>query len=167
MIQASAFFSSLDPQVSEESDNPELTPDSTAYYDPTVDKIFIRPKDTFPTEADYYAALAHEFVHSTQHPSRLNRQLGQMYYGDLGYAREEIIAELGAKKLCKLLGIKGYERSHDHYIKSWLRSPNMNLAKLLLNETDKETLDTAEEFADEAVEYLLQHAGVKVEEMVA
>jgi antirestriction protein ArdC len=52
----------------------------------------------------YYATLAHESVHWTRHPSRLDRSFEQQRYGDGGYAREELVAELGAAFLCADLG---------------------------------------------------------------
>jgi antirestriction protein ArdC len=36
----------------------------------------------------------HESAHFTKHPSRLNRDLGRKQWGDEGYAREELVAEI-------------------------------------------------------------------------
>ena len=37
--------------------------------------------------------------------SRLDRDLGRKRFGDEGYAREELVAELGAAFLCADLGL--------------------------------------------------------------
>jgi antirestriction protein ArdC len=38
-------------------------------------------------------------------PCRLNRDFGGRRFGDTGYAREELVAELGSAFLCADLGI--------------------------------------------------------------
>ena len=50
----------------------------------------------FRDTESYYATLAHELTHWTRHPSRLDRDFGRKRWGDDGYAREELVAELGA-----------------------------------------------------------------------
>ncbi|MEJ1932304.1 zincin-like metallopeptidase domain-containing protein [Nostoc sp. NIES-2111] len=40
--------------------------------------------------------MAHELCHWTKHPTRLDRDLGRTRRGDEGYAKEEMVAELGA-----------------------------------------------------------------------
>ena len=48
----------------------------------------------------YAATLAHECVHWTKHDTRLARDMGRVKWGDEGYAREELVAELGSAFLC-------------------------------------------------------------------
>jgi antirestriction protein ArdC len=49
----------------------------------------------------YYSTLFHELVHSTGHPSRLDRVFGKLF-GDKLYSKEELIAETGAAFLCAI-----------------------------------------------------------------
>jgi antirestriction protein ArdC len=44
-------------------------------------------------------------VHATEHPSRLDRDLGRKSWGHAGYAAEELVAELGSAFLCADLEI--------------------------------------------------------------
>lgn len=45
-------------------------------------------------------------THWTRHPTRLDREFGRKRWGDDGYAREELVAELGAAFLCADLGLE-------------------------------------------------------------
>ncbi|WP_312715826.1 zincin-like metallopeptidase domain-containing protein, partial [Escherichia coli] len=42
-----------------------------AYYSPSQDRIVMPLSSQFDRDADYWATLLHELVHSTGHPSRL------------------------------------------------------------------------------------------------
>jgi antirestriction protein ArdC len=60
-------------------------------------------------------------VHSTKHEKRLARDFGRTRWGDEGYAREELVAELGSAFLSADLGITPDLRDdHASYIASWL-----------------------------------------------
>ncbi|MDQ1153057.1 ArdC family protein [Brevundimonas sp. SORGH_AS_0993] len=93
-----------------------------AYYAPGPDYVQMPPFETFKDADSYYATLGHEMTHWTRHPSRLDRDLGRQRHGDAGYAREELVAELGAAFLCADLGL-ALEPREDHaaYIGSWLK----------------------------------------------
>lgn len=57
----------------------------------------------------------------TCHPTRLDRDFGRKRWGDDGYAREELVAELGAAFLCADLGLELQPRpNHASYIANWL-----------------------------------------------
>ena len=59
--------------------------------------------------------------HWTRHPTRLDRDFGRQRFGDEGYAREELVAELGAAFLCADLGLELSAREdHAAYLASWL-----------------------------------------------
>jgi len=75
--------------------------------------------ECFRSPEAYYATLAHELTHWTKHKSRLDREFGRKKWGDEGYAREELVAELGAAFLCADLGLTP-EAGTDHaaYIQS-------------------------------------------------
>ncbi len=79
------------------------------------------PFESFVDPQSYYATLAHECTHWTRHRSRLDRDLGRKRWGDEGYAREELVAELGAAFICADLGLD-LEPREDHaaYLSSWL-----------------------------------------------
>ena len=65
--------------------------------------------------------LGHETIHWTKHSKRLARDLGRVRHGDEGYAREELVAELGAAFLCADLGLTPEVREdHAAYISTWL-----------------------------------------------
>src|ERR1019366_8671646 len=48
---------------------------SKAFYFPAIDLVGLPLRERFEDEAEYYATLFHELVHSTGHASRLNRSL--------------------------------------------------------------------------------------------
>ena len=73
-----------------------------------------------PSES-YAAVLAHEAIHATKHGKRLSRDLGRVRHGDEGYAREELVAELGAAFLCADLNLTPEVREdHAAYISTWI-----------------------------------------------
>ena len=93
-----------------------------ASYSIAEDMIRMPPLPAFRDAESYYATLAHEVVHWTRHPLRLNRDFGRKTWGDEGYAREELVAELGAAFLSADLGLV-LEPREDHaaYLASWIR----------------------------------------------
>ena len=76
-----------------------------AYYAEGPDYVQMPPFETFRDAESYAATLAHELTHWTKHDKRLARDLGRVRYGDEGYAREELVAELGSAFLSADLGI--------------------------------------------------------------
>ena len=118
-----------------------------AFYSAVRDRITLPLAQAFFTEADYWATLLHELIHSTGHAKRLNR-IGitspAREFGDPDYAFEELIAEIGCAFLCAELGVYG-EVQHDSYVDHWLK---------VLHE-DKRSLFRASRQAREAIEYLL------------
>lgn len=93
-----------------------------ACYRPDADTVHMPRFDLFPDAEAYYAVLAHEMTHWTGHGSRLNRDLTLGRFGDEAYAREELIAELGAAFVCADLGLTLEPRpDHAAYIASWLK----------------------------------------------
>jgi len=101
--------------------------------------------ECFRSPEAYYATLAHELTHWTKHPKRLNRELGRKKWGDEGYAREELVAELGAAFLCADLDLTP-EAGTDHaaYVQSWLK---------VLKE-DKRAIFSAAAHAQKAADFL-------------
>lgn len=93
-----------------------------AYYSGGSDHVQMPPFECFRSPESYYATLAHELTHWTKHKSRLDREFGRKKWGDEAYAREELVAELGAAFLCADLALTP-EPGTDHaaYIQSWLK----------------------------------------------
>jgi antirestriction protein ArdC len=116
-----------------------------AYYAPGPDVIQLPVPQAFRDAESYSATRAHEPTHWTSHPQRLARHFGGECFGDAGYAREELVAELGAAFLCADLGI-ALEPREDHasYLGHWLS---------ILRE-DKRAIFAAAAHAQRAVDYL-------------
>ncbi|MBS1703678.1 MAG: DUF1738 domain-containing protein [Armatimonadetes bacterium] len=93
-----------------------------AWYLADRDLIRIPPLSRFHTIDGYYSTLFHELVHSTGHPSRLNRKFvrERLHFGSEGYSREELVAELGSAFCCALVGIDNTITDNANYIASWL-----------------------------------------------
>lgn len=112
--RVAAFFDDLGFRLVE-------SPTRGASYDPERDIITMPEPARFPNEEDYWATLAHEVVHWTRHETRLERDLGRKAWGDEGYAREELTAEIGSAFLCADLGLAPVVRpDHARYIGPWL-----------------------------------------------
>lgn len=100
------------------------------------DAIIMPPRERFEKAEHYYATLFHEMIHATGAPSRLNRTKGKQF-GDADYAREELVAEMGAAFLCGHCGI--VDRTVDNsaaYIDNWRRVLKGN-AKLVVEAAAK------------------------------
>jgi len=94
-----------------------------AFYSPTSDAITLPPRDQFNTEGGLYATWAHEVVHSTGHQDRLKRDgiVNFEGFGTESYAKEELIAELGAFLLCSRLQIASKTDNHASYLQAWIK----------------------------------------------
>lgn len=113
IADADAFFQNLDGDLRHGGD--------MAYYAVHQDYVQLPPFESFVDPEGYYATLAHEFTHWTRHPTRLDRDFGRKRFGDEGYAREELVAELGAAFLCADLGLELAPREdHASYLAHWL-----------------------------------------------
>ena len=93
-----------------------------AFYSPGADEIVVPKIERFPDAVSYYSVLAHELTHWTGHEDRLDRGLGACR-GTEDYAREELVAELGAAFLCAGLGLANEPRKDNAaYVASWLKA---------------------------------------------
>jgi antirestriction protein ArdC len=116
-----------------------------AYYAEGADFVQMPPFETFRDAESYAATLAHELTHWTKHDKRLARDMGRARWGDEGYAREELVAELGSAFLCADLGITPETRAdHAAYIASWLK----------VLKDDKRFIFSAASHAQRATDYL-------------
>ncbi|MBW7909907.1 MAG: DUF1738 domain-containing protein [Alphaproteobacteria bacterium] len=118
---------------------------NSAYYSPAKDLVQMPPFEAFKDRESYYATILHELIHATSHKSRLDRSFNAKRFGDNGYAREELVAELGAAFLSADLGIT-LEIRDDHaaYLAHWLK---------VLQE-DKRAIFSAAAHAQRAADYL-------------
>jgi antirestriction protein ArdC len=118
---------------------------SRACYVPSTDNIHMPCIDFFRDAESYYAVLAHETIHYTRHPSRLNRDFGRKRFGDEGYAMEELVAELGSAFLSADLELTPEVRDdHAAYIASWIK----------VLKDDKRAIFTASSHAQRAADFL-------------
>lgn len=118
------------------------------------------PLKAFKDAESYAATLAHECIHWTSEPSRLNRDLSRYAKDKSERAREELIAELGSVFLCADLGIAPeLEPRPDHasYLASWL--------KVLSN--DKRFIFSAAAHAQKAAAFLHGLQPLRVNEALA
>ena len=97
---------------------------SRAFYRLSSDSITMPPVDMFKSKEGYYSTLFHEITHSTGHPKRLDRISEDDAltggFGSKPYAREELVAEMGAAFLCGEAGITPNIENSASYIGSWL-----------------------------------------------
>ena len=116
-----------------------------AFYMIREDRIQLPPFEAFHDAEGYYATRGHETVNWTRHASRLDRSFGRERWGDEGYAREELVAEMGSAFLAADLGL-ALEPREDHasYIASWI--------KVLRN--DRRAILSAAAHAERAVRYI-------------
>lgn len=134
---AEAFFARIPADVQHGGDS--------AYYNRQTDRIQLPAREQFEHAAHYYATRAHETTHWTGAPSRLNREFGKRF-GDMAYAFEELVAELGAAFTCGHLAIPG-ELHHASYLEHWIK----------ILKADTSAIFTAAARATDAHDHLLAH----------
>lgn len=121
-----------------------------AFYRPATDHVQMPEFQHFFSADDYTSVLAHELCHWTGAEHRLDRDLRNSH-GTTDYAREELVAEMGAAFLCAALGVSAEPREdHASYIESWL--------KVLKN--DKKAIVRAASLAQSAADYVQECAAV-------
>jgi antirestriction protein ArdC len=95
-----------------------------ACYTPATDTLHLPHPACFHSPEAYYATVWHELTHSTGHRARLNRPTltDPCRFGDPTYAKEELVAEMGAAYLCGVCGIANATLEHSAaYLQSWMR----------------------------------------------
>lgn len=114
-----------------------------AYYRPSTDSIQMPNVENFTTREAYYCTLFHEMIHATS--KHLSRDLGNSFGSD-DYAKEELIAELGAAMLCGVAGIDNSTIDNSaSYLANWLKRFK-NDSKLIVSAAGQ---------AQRAVDYIL------------
>ena len=129
-----------------------------AFYSPSADSITLPTLKQFNSEKEHAYTLAHEMIHSTGHQSRLDRWKNAdekpSGFGCESYAKEELVAELGACMMLSSVGIEFDLKNSGAYIKNWLGALRDDTS-LILKASSK---------AQAAANHIL---GIKVEEEVA
>jgi antirestriction protein ArdC len=133
---AESFFSTLGADVRSGGDS--------AFYSIANDYIQMPPLNAFHDSVYYYSTLAHEITHWAGAEKRLARdQKGR--FGSETYAKEELIAELGATFLSAELGLENKpRRDHAAYLSTWLK----------VLKDDNRAIFSAASKAQAAVDYL-------------
>jgi len=123
-----------------------------AYYSPAMDTIVVPEIAQFADIAEYYSTVYHEAVHSTGHPSRLNRITDIARFGSETYSKEELVAELGASYLVNAAGLETSSSFGNSaaYIQNWLSALK----------DDKRFIISAAGKAEKAVAYILDRKEV-------
>lgn len=126
-----------------------------AYYSPLTDSITIPAMEQYENATDYAYTLCHEVTHSTGHQSRLNRFADEAdapaVFGSPVYAKEELVADIGANILLSSAGVQLDVKNSAAYIKGWLKALN----------DDSNLIISAATKAQKAADYVL---GVKIKE---
>lgn len=120
---------------------------SSAYYSPKEDKVVVPNKSQFGVMNEYYSTTFHELTHSTLIEKRCNRPQTEdgvkACFGNAPYAKEELVAELGACLCLARLGIstETTERNSVAYLQNWLGALQKDTQMLLwaMNRADKAT----------------------------
>lgn len=110
-----------------------------AIYFPDPDRIAMPAKDTFKSDAHYYAALLHELAHWTGHESRLNRPFSFDKLSET-YAREELRAEMASAMLSLQLGIPAGIENHEGYVAHYLELLRGDKKEIFRAAKDAETI---------------------------
>lgn len=116
-----------------------------AFYNSTKDLVKMPPLEKFKSEAGYFTTFFHELSHSTGAEKRLNRVFGKKF-GDDGYAKEELIAEMSASFLASHCGfLENTFENSSAYIQNWIKRFKDN----------KKLVIYAAQNAKKATEYIL------------
>lgn len=92
---------------------------ASAYYAPAQDHIRMPDRHLFADAEQAYSTLCHELVHWTGAAHRLKRDFGN---DRAAYAREELVAEMGAAFLGSRLGFRpDHIEDHAAYLSHWIK----------------------------------------------
>ena len=124
-----------------------------AYYSVSSDEVVVPSLEQYSDVAEFYSTAYHELIHSTGHPSRLDRfPQGLFTETREEYSREELVAEMGSAMSLSRLGIATAKtfRNSTAYLQSWL--------KALQN--DNKMIFWASSRAEAAVKFIFNEEGV-------
>lgn len=131
------------------SDKPKIVErEQQAYYRISDDIVNMPRRDSFESAEAMYDTLFHELIHSTAHPSRLDRKSGSLvsFFGSETYSKEELIAQMGSSFLCAMAGIDAVTFDDSvSYLQGWVSA---------FKEKPKMIIEAASQ-AQKAVDYIL------------
>jgi antirestriction protein ArdC len=131
----------------------EYSPSNDAFYNWTLDKIYMPERKQFVSAEAFYNVLFHEMGHWTGNESRLNRKQSSKF-GSKEYAFEELVAEINAAFLCAMLGFENKITDNVSYIDNWLS----------VMRNDKKFVIQASSQAQQSADFILDKS--KVTELV-
>ena len=130
-------------------DKPKVVNGMKASYQPLTNVVKMPKMENFDKAENYYAVSFHELNHSTGHKKRLDRDLSGSF-GNAAYAKEELIAELGASFLCGITQIEASTLDNAaSYIEGWLKALK----------DDEKFIFAASSLAQKSVNYILGEGG--------
>jgi antirestriction protein ArdC len=94
-----------------------------AYYEVRADVVTLPELEQYRDSAAFTETALHELTHSTGHASRLDRFARggeRQHFGSQRYAREELVAEMGAAMLAVGAGVEISFENTAAYVGSWL-----------------------------------------------
>ncbi len=120
-------FPAVDEMIKKDLWHCKINPEKQdcAFYDIRKDEITVPMKEQFRDNESFYGTLFHEMTHSTGAEKRLNRFDESKGWGRSNnfYAREELVAEMGAALIGSKYGLKKHLKDDSaSYLKSWLDS---------------------------------------------
>ena len=92
-----------------------------AYHVRGSDEIFIPALDQFKSKENYYRTMFHEIGHWTGNAENCKRDKTGNKFGNAGYAKEELVAEIYSNYVAADYGFNVSEQSAA-YIKNWLQA---------------------------------------------
>jgi antirestriction protein ArdC len=92
-----------------------------AYYSAREDLVNVPSLAEHASADEYYSTTFHELAHSSGHPSRLGRPgvAEPHLFGDEGYSREELVAELASAMVQGTVGIQSTVEPSAAYLEHW------------------------------------------------
>lgn len=123
-----------------------------ACYCPIDHSVTLPPRSLFGSGKEWASTFFHELIHSTG--KALGRDMDAGGFGSETYAKEELVAEIGASMLCGEIGITPTGKPNQNsiaYVQGWVK-PLLDKPKAII---------TAAARAQKAVDYIL---GRKFEE---
>ena len=94
-----------------------------AYFSPKDNEIVLPEKIQFQDRQSYYSTAFHECIHSTGAADQLNRLQPGVTFGSPEYAREELVAEMGAAVTAQRYGFGSHIKEESAaYLKAWLQA---------------------------------------------
>lgn len=112
-----------------------------AYYSISKNVIVIPERRQFSSGESYAGTVIHEMTHSTGGKDYFDRLKPAAFNSD-DYAKEELIAEMGAALVCQRYGMTKYVKSDSlPYLKGWLQTlkEDPSFLKTVLNDVKKAT----------------------------